>query len=444
MRIAQINVTAALSTGRIAVELCRLAQRDGHQAILCHARDHAPADVPSIVIGSRLDTCVHAGLSRLTDRAGFYSLRATHDFIRALERFDPEIIHLHNIHGSYLHLPTLFEYLKTKKVPVVWTLHDCWAYTGHCAYYTTAKDAPPLKEAKRRRAETHTTGCERWLGGCGDCVLLHSYPKSYFVDQSERNWKEKKALFTGVEHLVLTTPSDWLQSEVKRSFLQDYPVYVLPNGLDLSAFRPCEDEEYMDYVIRSYGLDRSGGRRIVLSVAAVWDERKGLSDLIALADQLGDDYCVAAVGVGPDQLSQLKHTRVMGIRRTGNLNDLCALYTAADVYVSVSHEETMGMTLVEALACGTQVLCYDATAMPEIVTDEVGDVVPLSDTEAMANAVRRLCDAPKSAKACQKRAAEYESGKRFSAFLRLYEKLYTHSPAYCEAIERAENQETEC
>ena len=441
MRIAQINVTAALSTGRIAVELCRLAGREGHQAILCHAREHAPADVPSIRIGNRLDTLMHIGLSRLTDRAGFFSLRATHDFIRELEAFDPEIIHLHNVHGSYLNLPMLFEYLKTKKIPVVWTLHDCWAYTGHCAYYTTAKNAPPLEGGKRRRAETHTLGCDRWMGGCGDCVLLHSYPKSYFVDQSDRNWKEKKELFTGVEHLVLTTPSEWLQSEVKQSFLQDYPVYVLPNGLDLTAFHPCEDEEYMDYVIRSYGLDRSGGRKIVLSVAAIWDERKGLEDLIELADKLGDEYCVAAVGVAPEQLSRLRHTRVMGIRRTGNLNDLCALYTACDVYVSVSHEETMGMTLVEALACGTQVICYNATAMPEIVTDEVGEVVELGDTAAMAEAVRRLCQEPRSSRACQARAGDYESSKRFAAYLRLYEKLYTHSPAYREALERAQANE---
>ena len=272
-------------------------------------------------------------------------------------------------------------------------------------------------------------------------MLLHSYPKSYFVDQSDRNWKEKKELFTGVEHLVLTTPSEWLQSEVKQSFLQDYPVYVLPNGLDLTAFHPCEDEEYMDYVIRSYGLDRSGGRKIVLSVAAIWDERKGLEDLIELADKLGDEYCVAAVGVAPEQLNRLRHTRVMGIRRTGNLNDLCALYTACDVYVSVSHEETMGMTLVEALACGTQVICYNATAMPEIVTDEVGEVVELGDTAAMAEAVRRLCLEPRSARACQARAGDYESSKRFAAYLRLYEKLYTHSPAYREALERAQANE---
>lgn len=438
MRIAQINVVSSLSTGRIAVALCRLLQSEGHRAVICHSRDHAPTDVPSIRIGSKLDTYAHGILARLTDRTGFFSKRATQKFLRELDAFKPDLVHLHNLHGYYLHLPTLFDYLKRKKLPVVWTLHDCWAYTGHCAYYTTAKDAPPLGPVKRRRAETHTVGCERWMGGCGSCVLSQSYPKSLFVDQSARNWTEKRELFSGIEHMVLTTPSEWLQSEVKRSFLKNYPVYVLPNGLDLEAFQPCRSEEYMDHIIKSYKLERSAGKKIILSVAAVWEERKGLEDLVALAEKLGDDYCVAAVGVDPDQMAALDKTKVMGVRRTGNLNDLCALYTAADLYVSASHEETLGMTLLEAMACGTQVLCYDATAMPEVVTPETGEVVPLGDIDAMADAVRRLCENPKSAEACRARAAEYEAGKRFAAYMRLYEKIYTHSPAYLEALERAQ------
>ena len=438
MRIAQINVVSSLSTGRIAVALCRLAMSEGHRAVICHSRDFAPSDVPSIRIGSKWDTYVHGVLARLTDRSGFFSRRATKKFLRQLDQFKPDLVHLHNLHGYYLYLPALFEYLKKKQIPVVWTLHDCWAYTGHCAYYTTAKDAPPLGPVKRRRAETHTVGCERWVSGCGECVQLRSYPTSLFVDQSARNWTEKRSMFTGLEHMVITTPSEWLQSEVKRSFLKNYPVYVLPNGLDLEAFRACRSEEHMDHVIKSYKLERTQGRTIILSVAAVWEERKGLDDLIALADKLGDEYCVAAVGVNPEQMAALEKTKVLGVRRTGNLNDLCALYTAATLYVSTSHEETLGMTLLEALACGTQVLCYDATAMPEIVTSEVGEVVPLGDIDAMADAVRRLCDDPKPGDACRARAAEYESSKRFAAYMRLYEKIYTHSPAYHEALRRAQ------
>ncbi len=443
MRIAQINIVPTLSTGRIALALCRLIEQEGHRAVICYSRDHAPSEVASIRIGSKLNSACHATLARLTDRCGFFSKGATVRFLQELDRFQPDLIHLHNLHGYYLHLPTLFAYLKKKDIPIVWTLHDCWAYTGHCAYYTLAKDAPSLQPAKRRRAEQHTTGCDRWQGGCGQCVLKRSYPMSLFLDQSARNWAEKRALFLGLKHMVLTTPSQWLHDEVKRSFLKDYPVYVLPNGLDINTFKPCKSEEFMDQVVKSYGLDRSGGRKIILSVAAVWDERKGLEDLILLADQLGDGYCVAAVGVDEEQQQALQKTKVLGIRRTGNVNDLCALYTAADLYVSASREETMGMTLLEALACGTQVLCYDATAMPEIVTPEVGRVAPVGDVEAMAAAARALCNEPLSSAACRARALEYEADKRFAGYLRLYEKMYRFSPAYQQSLQSAAPREVD-
>lgn len=441
MRIAHINVVASLSTGRIAVQLCRLAMQAGHKTLLCHSRDHAPGDVPSIRIGNMADTYLHIAFSRLTDRAGFFSRHATRKLIRQLRLFKPDLVHLHNLHGYYLHLPTLFQYLKETDMPVVWTLHDCWAYTGHCAYYTTAKNAPPLAGAKRRRAQQETVGCDRWMGGCGQCVLQRSYPASLLRDQSARNWQEKRKLFQGLPHMVLTTPSQWLRDEVKASFLKDYPVYVLPNGIDLESFQPCANESYMRDVVRFYGLERTGGRKLVLSVAAVWDERKGLDDLITLAEKLGPDYCVAAVGLDEYQMEALPKNTVLGVKRTGNLNDLCALYTAADVYVSASREETMGMTLLESLACGTQVICYDATAMPEIVTDEVGEVCPVGDVDALADAVLRLCASPKSARACIARAGEYDVNQRFAAYIRLYENMHRHSPAYQEAASQTRVQD---
>lgn len=437
MRIAQINVVSSLSTGRIAVQLCRVSTGAGHKALLCHSRDHAPGDIFSFRIGGKLDTYAHAALSRLTDREGFFSRRATKKLVRQLQLYQPDLIHLHNLHGHYLHLPTLFAYLKKANLPVVWTLHDCWAYTGHCAYYTTAVDAPLIGPVKRRRAEQHTVGCDRWQNGCGQCVLSRAYPSSWFADQSARNWKEKRELFCHLPYLVLTTPSEWLRDEVKQSFLKDYPVYVLPNGIDLEAFKPCQSDEFMYDAVRSYGLDRTEGKKLVLSVAAVWDERKGLEDLIELAEKLGPDYCVAAVGLDQQQMEALPKGSIIGVKRTGNLNDLCALYTAADVYVSASREETMGMTLVEALACGTQVICYDATAMPEIVTPEVGETVPLGDIDTLAQTVRRLCDQPKDAQACRARAAEYDAQDRFRAYLELYENMYRNSPAYRSALKRA-------
>ena len=436
VRIAHINAAASMSSGRMAAQLCRMIMQAGHKALLCHSHDHAPADVPSLRIGNQLDTWLHMGLARLTDRAGFFSRHATRKLIRELERYKPDLIHLHTLHGYYLHLPTLFDYLRRTDLPVVWTLYDCWAYTGHCAYYTAAQDAPPL-EARKRRAVQHTVGCDRWMGGCGQCVLKHAYPGSWFADQSARNWAEKRALFRGLGHMVLVTPSEWLRDEVRQSFLRDYPVYVLPSGLDTETFRACSDDDYMHDIIRFYGLERTGGRKLVLSVADIWDEHKGLEDLIRLAEMLGEEYCVAAVGVDEYQMAALQKTKVMGVKRPGNLNDLCALYTAADLYLSVSREESMGMTLLEALACGTQVLCYDATALPEIVTAEVGEAVPAGDLEQLAGSVRRLCTSPKSAAACRARAEEYAADKRFAAYMRLYENMYRHSPAWQAALDAA-------
>lgn len=437
MRIAQINVVASLSTGRIAVSLCRTAMQAGHRALICHSRDHAPADVPSYVIGSKAETMLDLILTRLTDRAGFFSRYATRRLIRQLEAYKPDLVHLHNLHGYYLNLPMLFAWLKKHDLPVVWTLHDCWAYTGHCAYYTMARGAAPVDGRRRRASQEDRLGCDRWLGGCGGCVRRHAYPASWFLDQSARNWRDKRELFCGLKHMVLATPSEWLRGEVKRSFLGGYPVYALPNGVDLTVFQPCLDEQFMRDVVRFYGLERSGGRRLVISAAAVWDERKGLDDLIDLSEALGPEYCVVAVGLDEYQIASLPKNTVLGVKRTGNTADLCALYTAADVYLSASHEESMGMTLVEALACGTQVVCYDATAMPEIVTDEVGEVVPLGDIAALADAVRRLCAAPRSADACRARAADFEAGKCFSAYLKLYENMYRHSPAWEAALQKA-------
>ena len=296
---------------------------------------------------------------------------------------------------------------------------------------------------RRRRAETCGEGCLRWQSGCGHCSLLREYPRSWFRDQSARNWREKRTLFSGLPHLVLTTPSEWLKAQVESSFLGQYPVYALPNGIDTDAFAPCADEAFLRNAAHYYGLDEAEGRHLVLSVASTWEPRKGLEDLLELAEKLGPEYCVAAVGLDEYQIRSLPEKSVLGIPRTGNLNDLCALYTAADLCVSLSHAETMGMTLVEALACGTQVLCWDVTAMPEIVTDEVGRTVPMGDYNGLAQTVRELCDQPKSPRDCRNRALEYAAPRRYRAYMRLYDGMYRNGPGYLQAVEEACRVRTE-
>ncbi len=420
MRAAHINVTATLSTGRIAVNICRTWIQRGHKALVAFSRGYQPVDVPSLRIGNAVDVALHGLWARLMDRAGFASLFATRRLVKELDRYRPDLVHLHNLHGYYLHLPTLFRWLQKTGVPVVWTLHDCWPYTGHCAYYTMAQGDASRTEGRTHRRGT-TRGCDRYKRGCGHCPEKRAYPTSLFLDQSARNWKEKRALIRGLGDLTLVTPSRWLAGEVEKSFLRDYPVSVISSGIDLAAFRPFEDAEYLaDWLDRHRLTQEMEHRKLLVSVASVWEPRKGLADFFELAYCLGDEYRILLVGLSPWQQERLPKN-VIGVDRTENLRELCALYTAADLYISLSHEETQGMTLLEAMACGTQVLCYDATALPEAVTPAVGSVVPLGNIEAVAQEVARLCAQPKSAADCRARAQEFDKDRRFEEYADLYE-----------------------
>lgn len=421
MRVSHINVTATLSTGRIAVEISQVLIDNGHKALLAFGRGYAPTDIPWLRIGNRVGVMMHGLAARFTDRAGFYSKASTQKLVRQLKAYRPDVVHLHNLHGYYLHMPTLFHYLTEADIPVVWTLHDSWPYTGHCAYYTTASGNASRNDGRTHRIRT-TRGCDRWKHGCGNCPQKHAYPQSLLMDQSARNWKEKCSLIRGVSRLQLVTPSNWLKNEVEKSFLAEYPIQVLPSGIDIDAFRRCENPEYMTDVFFKYGLEELAGRYIVLSVASTWDKRKGLADLVELAGRLGEKYAIVLVGLNKEQKDQLPEG-MYGTLRTRSLPELCALYTAADLYITLSHEETMGMTLIEAMACGTQVLCYDATALPESVTPYVGSIVPLGNVEAAAEQVRQLCHAPKSPEACRTHAMRYDKHIRFAEYVHLYESI---------------------
>ena len=529
VRIAQINVFATSAEGRIAVQLCRQAEKAGHRSIICHAHDYAPTDVNSYRIGSTplpgrqtfwskkhlaqllaaqadrfrcwLNTDMHLFGARLTGRSGFFSKRATKKLIKQLELFKPDIVHLHTLHGYYLHLPTLFRYLKENDLPVVWTLNDCWAFTGHCACYNAAENAPTSGNAKRSRVQKQTIGCERWQTGCGKCVLRKAYPRSWLFDRSARNWKEKRALFSGLNHMVITTPSQWLMDELKLSFLKDYPAYVISGCVDTDAFRPCASGEYMHQASKSYGLDALGEKHLVLSVAEIWNGDKGLDDLKDLAKALGPDYCIAALGLSEAQLEEAIPDNFLCVPFPGNTNDLAALYTAAEVCVSTRRDDFSGLHLLQAMACGTPVVCYDTGALDEVVTQEVGETVPTGNVDELAQAVRRICQAFRedvtrreadeqqnsktaerkpdpfaakrsgtpsrkedekaekqkqlekaeqkrmedaarkrmepTAKSCLRHAARYRLSDGMAAYQRLYEKVYRFSPAYQNAQKSA-------
>ena len=390
MKILQINSVCGYgSTGHIAVDLYRAAVQHGDECVIAYGRNGAPHDVDIYKIGTPFDVNLHGAVSRLTDKHAFYSTGATKRFIRWVEEYRPDVVHLHNLHGYYLNIELLFDYLKKSGVPVVWTLHDCWAFTGHCSHFSSA-------------------ACEKWKTGCYDCPQKGEYPKSFWKDNSAWNYQRKRELFTSLDNMTVVTPSEWLAAVTRKSFLGKYPVVPISNGIDLEELRPVES----DFRAR-YGLE---GKKIALGVASIWEKRKGLQELIALSEVLEEDWRVVVGGLTDQQKAEVP-PNIAGISRTNSVQELAQIYTAADVYVNVSVEETMGLTTAEALACGTPAVVYNATAVPECVDDTCGIVVFHGEIQALAEAVNRISADPES---CRKCAGRFDKHRQYEKYIDLY------------------------
>lgn len=393
MKVLQINAVCGTgSTGRIATDIEAILQEKGHESFIAYGRGTPQnADAP-IRIGSTKDNYTHVAKTRLFDQHGFGSAKATEEFIKKVKEIDPDVIHLHNIHGYYVNIEILFRYLKEAKKKVIWTLHDCWAFTGHCTHFDYV-------------------GCEKWIDGCHHCPQTKNYPASAVRDNSKNNYLQKKEIFTGVADLTIVTPSDWLADEVRKSFLKEYPVRVINNGIDLKVFKPTASDVRGRYHLQE--------KRIVLGAANMWDTRKGLNDFIQLSKQLPDDYTVVLVGVSKKQMNTLPDN-IVGISRTNNIEELAEIYTAADIYVNLSVEETMGLTTVEALACGTPCIVYDATAVPESVDASCGLVIEKGNIEELMKEITGEKIKQIASDHCMNRAQLYEKRRKFSQYLELY------------------------
>lgn len=363
MKYLFINSVAGFgSTGRIAADKCRELIAQGHTCTLAFGRVKRNCDdVPTVQIGSGLDYKLHGVRTRLLDDQGFGSKGATRAFLRWVQDYDPDVIWLHNLHGYYIHIGELFTYLRTCGKKILWTLHDCWSFTGHCAYFDFA-------------------GCDKWKQGCHHCPQKGTYPQSLLLDGSRRNYEKKKALFTGIPNLTLTVPSKWLEKRVKESFLRDYPVEVIYNEVNREQFQPTPGD-----FREKYGLQ---GKKILLGVASVWEERKGLKDFVALKQLLDDRFQIVLIGLSEGQIRTLPEG-ILGLPRTDSVKALAEAYTAADVYVNPSVEETFGLTTLEAHCCGTPAVVYQDTACEEIAEQFGGIAVP-KGAEHLYEAILRL------------------------------------------------------
>ncbi len=395
MKIAQINtVTGTGSIGRITVGLYHVAKNNGDEPVIFYGRREAPQGIRTIKFGDLIGFVFHVLRGLLLGKSGFGSKRETAKLIRELEKEKPDLIHLHNLHGFYLNIEMLFTYIKTKNIPIVWTLHDCWPMTGHCAYFDYV-------------------ACEKWKKECFDCVQQRSaYPYSLLFDRSGENHRKKKEIFTGVKNMQIVTPSKWLADIVAQSYLKEYPVSVIPNGIDLSIFKPVSEKK--------------SDHKVIMGVANIWEKRKGLHFFEQLSWLLPEDRSVLLVGVSKKQQREMQKKEAAGslpkgkirtITRTDNQKQLADLYAQADVYVNTTLEDNFPTTNLEALASGTGVITFDTGGSPEALTPECGVVIPKGDINALYQAIMTMKAEPD---ACRKRAQEYSMNDRFYEYIQLY------------------------
>ena len=397
LKVLQINtVCGSGSVGRITVDIVHALEEAGDEGMIAFGRRQAPEGVKTWKFGTNLDMGVHVLHTFFKGEHGFASSKQTARLIEKIKEYDPDIIHLHNIHGFYLDVEQLFRYLKTSGKPVVWTLHDCWSFTGHCAHFDYI-------------------GCMKWKTGCGSCPQYKNvYPYALFKDNSAGNYKRKKDAFTGVPDLTVVTPSRWLAGYVRESYLGESPVQVIPNGIALDRFRPVNG-----------GLRKRLGfenKYILLGVASMWEERKGYAYFEQLADRLDDSYQIILIGLSKRKLKTL-HPRIHGVMRTNSMEELAEYYSMADAYVNTTLEDTFPTTNLEALACGTPVITFATGGSVESVDASCGKIVPKGDIEALIQAIEELRGEPDKKEACLRRAAGYDKDDRFQDYLKLYRSL---------------------
>jgi putative colanic acid biosynthesis glycosyltransferase len=399
-KLLQINsVINSGSTGRIAEEIGQTAIAAGWESYIAYGRNERPSSSKLIKVGTDKDIKLHGLQTRLFDRHGLGSKGATTDFIRQVEEINPDIIHLHNIHGYYINIEVLFQYLKNANVPVVWTFHDCWPITGHCSYFSYV-------------------GCEKWKTQCYSCPQKKGYPASYFIDRSKKNYNLKKELFNSLSNLTLVPVSQWLSGILKESFLQNYPIKVINNGVNTDVFKPSLNSDFRN----KYGLK---DKFILLGVASVWEERKGLKDYIELSKILESEFQIVLVGLNKKQVEQLPNN-ILGIERTDNVGELADIYSSADLVLNLSYEETFGLTTVEGFACGTPGIVYNATASPELIDVSTGIVVEQGNINKLVDAIYSIKKKGKEyySEACVNRAYRlYKKEDRYREYIDLYEEL---------------------
>lgn len=389
MKVLQINtVVNSGSTGRIAEEIGIEIISQGHESFIAFGRGERPSKSKLIKIGNTKDVYLHGVKTLLLDQHGLGSYGATQSLIKEIDIIKPDILHLHNIHGYYLNYQVLFQYIKAVNIPVVWTFHDCWPFTGHCVHF-------------------EHVSCTKWLTHCEKCPLSGKYPRS-FADRSFKNFDDKKDAFLNVENLTIITPSNWLRNLVKQSFLKEYKVETINNGIDLQSFYPPKTKV---------------NERIILGVASTWSNAKGLHDFIKLREVLDDDIKIVLIGLSKSQIKSLPYN-ITGISRTENVEELAQWYQRATVFVNPTYLDNFPTTNLEALACGTPVITYNTGGSPESINPKVGEVIEQGNMELLKMAIERFLfkeNLQDLMKTCSDHAVEFfDKEDRYKEYLEIY------------------------
>lgn len=386
--LLQINVTANWgSTGKIAEQIGLCAIVNGWKSYIAYGRMMNPSKSELIKIGSQFDVYEHYVEGRFFDYEGLASRRSTKKFIQLIEEIKPDIVQLHNIHDHFFNYRILFDYLNQTDIKVVWTFHDCWAFTGHCYHFVQEN-------------------CIKWQSECGKCVI-----RNKFIDRSRENFLLKKSLFTANKNLSIVPCSDWMADFVRQSFLKDKRIEVIHNGVDLNIFKPVPEARINDEKFR------------VIAVSNIWLPYKGLNDILKLRNILSDDYEIIMVGLKEEQLKTLP-SGIRGVQRTQNVQELVRLYNEADVLINPTYADTFPTVNLEALACGIPVITYKTGGSPEAVDEKTGMVIEQGNVNALVDAIRKMKAQPLSSNDCHQRAINcFDKDKCFEKYINLYESL---------------------
>lgn len=392
IRVVEINATHRGSTGKVMLGTAEVLRQNGNEVYTFSAEKDGPVPKGHQFFSTRQENLIHRIISVFTGISGKGTKGGTRRLLKRLDEIKPDVIHLHNLHGWYINVPMLFDYIKKNNIRTVWTLHDCWGFTAQCSHFTVEK-------------------CEKWKTGCYSCPRYRLYPYT-FVDRTKKMWKLKKEWLTGVKDLTIVTPSQWLADLVKQSFLKEYPVKVINNGIDLSVFKPLGSDFREKYNLQN--------KKIVLGVASGWGYRKGLDVFVELSKCLPQDYQIVLVGTDEKVDKQLPDS-IISIHRTQNQRELAEIYSMADVFVNPTREENYPTVNMEALACGTPVVTFKTGGSPEIIDSTCGSAVDVDDIDALQQEIRRACvDCLYLREACIERAKGFDMYKRYEEYVNLY------------------------